>query len=268
MDLKDTSTLGVEKFRNSDYTCFGGDYIDGLEGLDLVSDDREDASRRRTAEMTSLNINLPADAVFGGISAVDSPGRMATRTRRVVETVLGAIALILLIPVLLICAAIIKLSSKGPVVFTQTRVGKDGKPFKMYKLRTMRDNCERNGAVWASNDDPRVVRNCRWMRLSHIDELPQLINVLKGEMALIGPRPERSDILDDLEKYYPNVRQRLKVLPGITGLSQIHWGYDTTPARFRHKLRTDLEYVHNRTWRMDLGIVVRTLPKFFDRHSK
>lgn len=261
--------LGVEESRNSPaYTSFGGDDVDGGEDLDFVADYSQEAWGRRTPEMTSLNINLPADAVFGGISAVDGPGLMATRIRRVVETVLGATALILLLPALLICAAIIKLSSKGPVVFTQTRVGKDGKPFKMYKLRTMGDNCERNGAVWASNDDPRVVRACRWMRLSHIDELPQLVNVIKGEMALVGPRPERGDILDDLEKYYPNVRQRLKILPGITGLSQIHWGYDTTPARFRHKLRTDLEYIHNRTWRMDLRIVARTLPKFFDRHSK
>ena len=181
---------------------------------------------------------------------------------------MGILALILSLPLMALCAVVIKLSSQGPVLFTQTRVGEGGRLFKMYKLRTMRNNCERNGAVWASDNDPRVVHSCRWMRFSHIDELPQLINVIKGDMALIGPRPEREEILSDLEEFYPNVRQRLKVLPGITGLAQIRWGYDTTPARFRRKLQADLEYIRSRSWRLNASILLRTFPKFFDRSAK
>jgi len=187
---------------------------------------------------------------------------------RAVEIVISSVALLLALPLLLVCAIIVKVSSRGPVIFTQTRVGKDGKTFKMYKLRTMRDNCERNGAVWASDDDPRVIKSCRWMRRSHVDELPQLINILRGQMALVGPRPEREDILTDLEPLYPNIRSRLAVRPGLTGLAQIRWGYDTTPARFRRKLSADLEYIRNRSLSLNLRIIAGTFPKFFDNSAK
>lgn len=202
---------------------------------------------------------------------IESVGRESVSTGwviRTVEILIASVALILSLPLLLICAIFVKTSSRGPVIFTQTRVGKDGKIFRMYKLRTMRDNCERNGAVWASDDDPRVVPACHWMRLSHIDELPQLVNILRGQMALVGPRPERAEILADLETLYPNIRSRLAVRPGLTGLAQIRWGYDTTPARFRRKLQADLEYIRKRSLGMNLRIIARTFPKFFDLTSK
>jgi len=189
--------------------------------------------------------------------------------KEVVDILLGFIAFCLFLPLLGICAIIIKLSSRGPVVYSQVRLGKDGKPFRMYKLRTMRAGAENaSGAVWASEHDERVVWACRWMRRSHMDELPQLLNVLKGEMSLIGPRPERPEILAELEKIYPDIRQRLTVRPGITGLAQIRNGYDRTVDGVRRKLQADLEYIERRRWSTELRILAATLAKFNDGDSR
>lgn len=186
--------------------------------------------------------------------------------KEVVDIVLGFIALVLALPVLGLCALIIRLSSKGPVFFTQNRVGKGGKLFKMHKLRTMYVDAESaSGAVWASKEDTRIVATCRWIRRSHMDELPQLINVVKGDMSLVGPRPERPQILAELEKRYPQVRRRLSVRPGITGLAQIRNGYDTSIDAFRHKLEADLEYIERRNWSTEIRILAATLGKFNDR---
>lgn len=122
--------------------------------------------------------------------------------KRATDIVLGFVALVLALPILVASAVIIKLSSKGPILYVQIRSGKDGKPFRMWKLRTMRTDAEKHtGAVWAVDDDPRVVKGCRWMRGSHVDELPQLFNVIVGQMSLVGPRPERPEILAGLCKF-------------------------------------------------------------------
>jgi len=178
-------------------------------------------------------------------------------------------AMVLAVPVLLLCAAIIRISSRGPVFYSQIRAGRYGKPFRMYKLRTMSPDAElATGAVWASDDDPRVIPACRWMRCSHVDELPQLVNVMLGQMSLVGPRPERPEIIAYLEKQYPYARKRLAAVPGITGLAQVRWGYDTTPERFRRKLGADLEYIAMRNLMADFKIIVATLPKFIDKQSR
>jgi lipopolysaccharide/colanic/teichoic acid biosynthesis glycosyltransferase len=183
------------------------------------------------------------------------------------DVVLGTIAFILALPLMSICALIIKLSSKGPVLYTQIRVGKDGELFRMYKLRTMHPDAETEGAVWAKPGDPRVIKACRWMRSSHMDELPQILNVMKGEMSLVGPRPERPEILEELEKYYPHVRRRLAVLPGITGLAQVRNGYDTSVEEFRGKLTADLEYISTRKWSNEIRIMASTLTKVYDKKA-
>lgn len=218
--------------------------------------------------MARVDISIPENAILSGISPDLGYTAESVWVTRALDVIIGVAALAVSLPLLLICAAIIKIAGRGSVIYTQMRVGKGGRLFKMYKLRTMHNGSEANGAVWADDDDPRVVRSCRWMRMSHIDELPQLINVIRGEMALVGPRPERAEILDDLAQFYPNINRRLDVLPGITGLAQIRWGYDTTPARFRRKLQADLEYIRNRSWRMNLQIIARTVPKFLDRTAK
>jgi lipopolysaccharide/colanic/teichoic acid biosynthesis glycosyltransferase len=187
-------------------------------------------------------------------------------TKRGMDIILGFLALILLFPVMVLCGIIIKLSSKGPVFYKQVRMGKGGKLFEMYKLRTMYDDAEaKTGAVWASDNDPRVVWACRWMRRGHFDELPQLVNVLKGEMSLVGPRPERPEIIEKLENIYPNIHRRLAVRPGITGLAQIRNGYDKTIESTCRKLEADVEYIRSRGLGQELLILAATLPKFYDK---
>ncbi len=205
--------------------------------------------------------------VSAGILAI--LGQLARRyfetAKEIVDIILGVIALLLVLPILGLCAAIIKLSSKGPVMYKQIRVGKDGRIFRMYKLRTMYVHAESaSGAVWARKSDPRIVPICRWMRRSHLDELPQLLNVIKGEMSLVGPRPERPEILTELENIYPQVRKRLSVMPGITGLAQVRNGYDTSIDQFRHKLEADMEYIERRKWSLELSILARTVTKLHD----
>ncbi len=187
-------------------------------------------------------------------------------TKRIIDLSLGVVALILFLPVLAVCAVIIRLSSNGSFIYKQVRAGKDGKLFEMYKLRTMVDDAEsKTGPVWASDNDPRVMPVCKWMRRSHLDELPQLINVIKGEMSLIGPRPERPEIIQSLKKQYPNIDRRLNVLPGITGLAQIRNGYDKTIDSVKRKLDFDLEYINSRKLSMEVMILLATLPKFYDK---
>lgn len=188
--------------------------------------------------------------------------------KRMLDLILGSIALLLSIPILVVCAIIVKIIDPGPCIYTQVRMGKDGRLFKMYKLRTMIKGAEdKTGPVWARDDDPRVLPYCRWMRRTHIDELPQLINVLRGEMSLVGPRPERPEIIEGLRGRYPYIDRRLEVLPGITGFAQIKNGYDKSLDSVELKLKYDLEYMANYSFLTDLKIIIATLPKFYDKSA-
>jgi len=214
----------------------------------------------------------PTTVIAVGTGVVGLGAHLARRyfemAKEVADIVLGAIAFAITLPLFIGCAVLIKVCSRGPIFFRQVRVGKDGRPFTMYKFRTMRVDAEaENGAQWAQSKDPRVVSSCRWMRISHVDELPQLLNVIKGEMSLVGPRPEREEILNDLEETYPNVRQRLAVRPGITGLAQIRHGYDSSVEGFGKKLASDLEYINDRRWCKELRILLATFGKFYDRQA-
>jgi len=177
------------------------------------------------------------------------------------DVTVSILLLLAALPVMAICAAIIKLSDpRGPVLFSQTRVGLGGRRFRMYKLRTMYTDAEKDtGAVWATDDDPRVIPLCRFMRLSHLDELPQLYNILRGDMSLVGPRPERPEIIRELMMHIPNYMNRLEVKPGLTGLAQIENGYDSDIDSVRRKVAWDLEYVRTRGWATDLKILGRTI---------
>ena len=194
--------------------------------------------------------------------------RYFDRAKEVVDVVCGFVALLISLPIMAVCMIIIKCSSRGPAMFVQQRVGKNGRLFRMYKLRTMYTGAESaSGAVWAQRNDPRVISACGWMRRSHMDELPQLLNVIKGDMSLVGPRPERPEILDKLAEVYPDVGKRLVVRPGITGLAQVTNGYDTSVDSFRNKLSADLKYIERRRWSTELRIMAATITKLNDRTS-
>lgn len=199
---------------------------------------------------------------------------------RLMNVVLASVALFVLSPVMLVFAALIKLTSPGPIFYSQPRVGFDrrrsrgngesydrrsrdlgGRPFLIHKFRTMQINAEEpTGAVWATKGDPRVTAVGRVMRKYRVDELPQLLNVLRGEMNIVGPRPERPSIFsrlcDDIEEY--PLRQRAK--PGITGWAQVNHRYDTSVDDVRTKVQYDLEYLRRQGTAEDLRIMARTLP--------
>jgi exopolysaccharide biosynthesis polyprenyl glycosylphosphotransferase len=178
-------------------------------------------------------------------------------TRRVLDILFSLALMLLLLPAFLIAAVAIKLTSPGPVIYRQKRVGVEGKPFVVYKLRTMVENAEaKTGAVLASADDARVTPMGRWLRQFRLDELPQLVNILKGDMTFVGPRPERPEFVEAFSEGIPGYHGRFKMKPGITGLAQIHVEYHTSPEM---KLRYDLAYIYNHSLFMDLMIVVETI---------
>ncbi|HPS53666.1 MAG TPA: sugar transferase [Phycisphaerae bacterium] len=189
--------------------------------------------------------------------------------KRTLDFIIGTVCAVFFLPIFLICVAIVKFSSPGPVIYCQTRVGRYGRPFKMYKLRTMRHNAEsQTGAVWACNNDPRIIPACRWMRLSHMDELPQLINVIRGDMSIVGPRPERLEILLNIDmEDRSKVIRRLDVKPGITGLAQIRSGYTVKRSSFLRKLNYDLIYIKHYSPLFDLWIIFKTFPKLHDNKA-
>ena len=157
---------------------------------------------------------------------------------------------------------LIKLTSRGPAVYTQTRLGRNGQPFTIYKLRTMTHNCESlTGAQWSKPGDCRVTRLGRWLRKTHIDELPQLWNVLCGDMSLIGPRPERPEFLPQLEQAIPLYRERLQARPGITGFAQIQLPPDSDLDSVRLKLAYDLHYLRHMSLLFDLTVYLGTIFK-------
>jgi lipopolysaccharide/colanic/teichoic acid biosynthesis glycosyltransferase len=163
-------------------------------------------------------------------------------------------------PVLLLAALLVKLTSRGPAFYTQTRLGQNGQLFRMFKLRTMTHECERTSGVrWATKNDPRVTPLGRLLRATHIDELPQLWNVVQGEMSLVGPRPERPEFLPQLEASLPHYRCRLLVRPGLTGLAQVQLPPDSDLNSVRRKLAHDLHYVQHHDWRLDVQILLATL---------
>jgi lipopolysaccharide/colanic/teichoic acid biosynthesis glycosyltransferase len=182
-----------------------------------------------------------------------------TRMRQIPERTLAMLMLIVSLPVLALLVAVIRLTSRGPGVYRQTRVGQNGRQFTLYKLRTMRLDAEvGSGAVWSQPGDPRVTLVGRLLRWSHLDELPQLLNVVRGEMSLIGPRPERPEFTTLLARQVPGYLGRLDVPPGITGLAQVLLPPDSSVESVQAKLELDLDYIQRASWWLDLRILVCT----------
>ena len=176
----------------------------------------------------------------------------------------GAVLLLPALPIIGLLVLLVRLTSRGPAIFRQTRVGRGGRLFVMYKLRTMSLDAEAaSGPVWAQDRDPLVTPLGRLLRRLHLDEFPQLFNVVKGEMALVGPRPERPEFVARLARELPDYLDRLAVRPGITGLAQINLPPDTTLDDVRRKLMLDLEYVARGNLRFDLRIFLATFLRLF-----
>jgi exopolysaccharide biosynthesis polyprenyl glycosylphosphotransferase len=180
--------------------------------------------------------------------------------KRLIDIVVSLIVLVAGLPLWILIAILIKIDSRGPVIYKQERVGKDGKIFTLYKFRSMYENAEAlTGPTWAMKNDPRVTRVGKILRKLHLDEIPQFVNVLKGDMSLIGPRPERPVFVEKLSKEIPLYRRRLKVKPGITGWAQVKYKYDESIEDVKKKLQYDLFYIENMSLRMDLKIIAYTI---------
>jgi len=181
------------------------------------------------------------------------------RVKRLSDFLLALILLVVTSPLVVLAAVLVKLTSRGSALYSQTRLGLNRVPFRIYKLRTMYDNCEHHsGPRWATVGDPRITTIGRLLRRTHVDELPQLWNVLKGEMSLVGPRPERPELIPALEREILGYTNRLLVRPGITGLAQLQLPPDTDLASVRRKLACDIYYVRRSNLWLDLGILCGT----------
>lgn len=182
------------------------------------------------------------------------------RVKAMVDLAVAAVLLVLASPVILLCLVAVRLGSKGSPLYSQKRLGSSGRIITIYKIRTMYEDCERHfGPIWSGPGDPRVTPLGRILRATHLDELPQLLNVVRGEMSLIGPRPERPEIVAQLERCIPAYRDRLRVPPGLSGLAQILQGPDTSLHDVQTKLRYDIYYLDNHGFRLDLRIALATL---------
>lgn len=165
---------------------------------------------------------------------------------------------VIAIPITMIACIAVVLESKGPAIFKQERLGRDGKPFMLYKIRSMCSNAEEKcGATWAAKNDSRVTRVGKFIRKTKIDELPQLLNIIKGDMSIVGPRPEREVFYEEFERgIAPGFRRRLIAKPGLTGYAQINGGYDLSPSE---KLRLDMKYINNISLLEDFKIIFKTV---------
>jgi lipopolysaccharide/colanic/teichoic acid biosynthesis glycosyltransferase len=207
------------------------------------------SARQRRLGMTTFEIKpvLPLHAPY-------------LATKRLGDTIVAAVLLVVALPVIGVLALLVKLTSRGPGFYTQTRVGKNGRLFTIFKIRTMINNCESlTGPRWSIPGDPRVTGLGQFLRVTHLDELPQLLNVLRGDMSLIGPRPERPEFLPELIDEYPAYPERLRVRPGVTGLAQVQLPADTDLDSVSNKLAYDLFYVEHASPWLDVRILLGTL---------
>lgn len=185
--------------------------------------------------------------------------RFFMTSRRIVEFALALVGVVLTAPIVILSAIAIALESGFPILFRQERVGQHGGTFTLFKLRTMRQDAERNGAVWASaGGDPRITRVGNFLRKTRIDEFPQLVNVLLGDMSFVGPRPERPVFVEELQAHIPYYGERHSVKPGITGWAQVRNGYTSSIEESEAKLRYDLYYIKNMSFWLDLQILLDT----------
>jgi lipopolysaccharide/colanic/teichoic acid biosynthesis glycosyltransferase len=235
---------------------------------------------RTVTELPDRIDSTPArDSTVRAAAVAYTPNLARERAIRILNVMVALVGLVLTLPLWLLIAVAVKLTSRGPVFYTQTRVGLDvrgrrpprhdsrrqqdigGRPFTIYKFRTMTVGAEREGqAVWAQANDARVTSVGGFLRQCRLDELPQLLNVLKGDMNIVGPRPERPQLFAELREQIPHYPLRQRVPPGITGHAQVHLQYDTSVEDVRAKVAHDLEYIAERSLWKDFVIMLKTIP--------
>jgi exopolysaccharide biosynthesis polyprenyl glycosylphosphotransferase len=182
------------------------------------------------------------------------------KLKRLIDIIASLLILMITFPICLLSAIAIRIDSEGSIFFKQERIGQNGKVFRILKFRSMKKDAEKDtGPVWSQKDDPRITRVGRFIRKVRIDEIPQMFNVLKGEMSIVGPRPERAFFVEKLSQEIPYYKRRLKVRPGITGWAQVKHKYDESIEDVKIKLRYDLFYIENMSLRMDFKILLRTI---------
>jgi lipopolysaccharide/colanic/teichoic acid biosynthesis glycosyltransferase len=218
-----------------------------------------------TESRSAKNENRPAllrrrvDAPVPDLSRIRAPQSVYLSIRYACDRLAALLLFVAAAPVIGATALLVKWTSRGPAFYSQTRLGMRGRLFTIYKIRTMIHNCESlTGPRWSIPGDPRVTRLGRFLRATHLDELPQLINVLRGDMCLIGPRPERPEFLPELQRELPHYIDRLAVRPGVTGLAQIQLPADTDLDSVRRKLAYDLYYIHKVSLWLDVRILICT----------
>jgi len=243
------------------------DSVQGRMGSKLIHNNRIDKKKQLISGIVSTRSRTrapePGTLMLFGSGLISMIMGFIRRTyrlfKRILDIVGSLMALIVFSPLMLIVAILVKLTSKGPVIYSQTRVGKDGKLFQIYKFRTMKQDAEKEtGPVWAVIGDSRLTPIGGFLRKTHIDELPQFINVLKGDMSIIGPRPERPVFVEEFKKLIPDYEKRLTVKPGITGLAQVWHRYDETIHDVQKKLKYDLLYIKKMCLWSDIRIIFRT----------
>lgn len=236
------SVLPVEQLL--DLKAMGVDVLDGHQLFEEVSG------------RLSVDSLRPSALIFSTGFRQSKVSRVA---KRLVDILGSAAGLTVLFPLLVVVAFLIKVDSSGPVFYRQHRVGLCGRPFEIWKFRSMKQGAEQSGPQWAQADDPRITRVGRWLRKVRIDEFPQLINVLRGEMSLVGPRPERPPFVQDLRKIIPYYDLRHIVRPGITGWAQVKFHYGASTEDAHMKLQFDLYYVKRQSFMLDLRILIQTM---------
>jgi exopolysaccharide biosynthesis polyprenyl glycosylphosphotransferase len=203
------------------------------------------------------------DTVFGNVIHEVYEDLFSSRElglRRFIDFFGATLLMIVLFPLFMLIAIAIKLESKGAVFYSQIRVGKSGREFRIFKFRSMFQDAEKySGPIWAQKNDPRVTKVGRFIRLTRIDELPQLMNILKGDMSFIGPRPERPFFVESFKQQIPLYQNRLKAKPGVTGWAQVMWRYDESLEDVKEKLNFDLYYINNHNLWLDIKIFFLTL---------
>ena len=210
----------------------------------------------RITGRVALNMIRPSWLIFTGRGR---QAKLAAATRTAVHRLTALIGLVLSLPLMIIAAILIKLDSRGPILYAQERVGQNGRPFVLTKFRSMRVDAEKAGPVWASKDDDRTTRVGRVMRKTRIDEIPQFWNILKGEMNFVGPRPERPHFVAQLAQEIPYYEQRHLIAPGLTGWAQIKYPYGASIEDARQKLQYDLFYIKNQSLVLDAIIMFETI---------